>query len=73
MNYQCDNCGHVGSGDTFPDARDLSQRLDEGGTYTTKECPECGALAYPHESSDRRTADRIDGYDRDNLGESPDY
>lgn len=26
-----------------------------------------------HRGSDTRTADRIDGYDRDDLGESPDY
>jgi hypothetical protein len=27
----------------------------------------------PVKVNDRRNADRIDGYDRDDLGESPDY
>lgn len=27
----------------------------------------------PAPRQDQRTADRIDGYDRDDLGESPDY
>lgn len=34
----------------------------------------CGLLMeLPSESAQKRVADRIDGYDRDDLGESPDY
>jgi rRNA maturation protein Nop10 len=46
MHYECDNCGHTGDEGSFPAARDLEQRLDENGPATSKECPECGALAY---------------------------
>lgn len=48
-------------------------------------CTECNAMrvygaqeiilmqAYHRSSGRQKTADRIDGYDRDDLGESPDY
>jgi DNA-directed RNA polymerase subunit RPC12/RpoP len=47
MRYRCDNCGAEAEEEDLPEAKDLSQRLDEGGTYTSKECKECGALSYP--------------------------
>jgi len=31
------------------------------------------AIRHSLDTPDRRVADRIDGYDRDDLGESPDY
>lgn len=30
-------------------------------------------IAVPIETNNQKNADRIDGYDRDDLGESPDY
>lgn len=42
--YLCDNCGHIESAP--PEARDLSQRLDENGEYTDRECSKCGSLTY---------------------------
>ncbi len=47
--YRCDDCGYTADIEKFNYARDLSMRLDPGGTYTDMECPKvnCGALAYP--------------------------
>jgi|TARA_B100002003_G_C13967483_1_gene468334 hypothetical protein len=45
--FKCDDCGMVGNEDEFPEAKDILLRMEVGGTYTDKECPECGALAYP--------------------------
>lgn len=42
--YRCDNCGHVETDP--PVARDLHERLEDGGVATTRECSECGALTY---------------------------
>lgn len=44
---------------------DCADRLEESARRMRSEAE------YPHES--RRNADRIDGYDRDDLGESPDF
>lgn len=45
--YRCDNCERIAPREIFEEAKDLSQRIDPGGVYTDKECPDCGALAYP--------------------------
>ena len=44
MVYTCDNCQH----EEFdpPIARDLHERLDDGGRATTRECSRCGSLTY---------------------------
>ncbi len=52
--YECDNCDFKALAYQFDEAVDISQRIDPGGIYTDKECPKCGALAYPVEDSDRR-------------------
>lgn len=51
MKYQCANCGHIATRGDCPDvkAAALTQRMDPGDTFTDKECPKCGALAYPIE------------------------
>jgi hypothetical protein len=36
-------------------------------------CFECWSQATDYEPTDKRNADRVDGFDRDDLGESPDY
>lgn len=48
--YECDNCHHRGNRETFRPAKKVGTRIDPGGTYTDKECPRCGALAYPVEN-----------------------
>lgn len=45
--YECDNCHHRGDRENFRPAEKVDARIDPGGTYTDKECPRCGALAYP--------------------------
>lgn len=45
--YQCQNCGHVGLRDAMVPAKDVTQRIEPGDTYTDRECPKCGALALP--------------------------
>lgn len=45
--YQCDSCGHESWRGFLPAATDLRRRIDPGGTYTDRECPECRALMYP--------------------------
>lgn len=47
--YLCDDCGQLAPGENMDDAKNLLSRLEVGGTYTNKECPECGALAFPLE------------------------
>lgn len=47
MKLKCDNCSREGEEEGFTDANDLWQRLEIGGIYTDKECPDCGALAFP--------------------------
>lgn len=63
MNLTCDNCGFTAGYDKFHDARELSARISVGGVYTDKECPDCGALAYPVEHPkcriDQSAVDRI--------------
>ncbi len=45
--YKCDNCGYRAGEKKFPPAKDILLRVDVGGIFTDKECPKCGALAYP--------------------------
>ena len=46
--YECANCSKAGDRDWFKEAKDLSMRMEPGkSTYTDRECPDCGALAYP--------------------------
>jgi len=49
--FICDNCGHEGPRDSFPQAVDLDQRIDTYGILTDKECPKCGALSYPQKGA----------------------
>ena len=44
---KCDNCGREGDEDAFKDAADILQRHSMGDTFSDKECPDCGALAFP--------------------------
>lgn len=48
--YECDNCHHRGRREDFHSAKKVATRIDPGGTHTDKECPRCGALAYPVEN-----------------------
>ena len=43
----CDGCGHEDFRDSLPPAKDLFERIEFGGVYTDRECPECHALCYP--------------------------
>jgi len=45
--YRCQNCDFTGCEDLFPAAKDLSQRMTVGDTWTDSECPKCGSLAFP--------------------------
>jgi len=51
--YRCDSCGHDSWRGFLAAAGDLEQRIDPGGTYTDRECPECGALMYPNPRPER--------------------
>lgn len=46
---QCQDCQRITPLADCPPARDLHERLDQGGKATTHECPDCGALVYPAE------------------------
>lgn len=58
MNMVCDNCGRMFT-DTakfrhvFPDIPDLLVRIEPGGTVPCAECPDCGALVYMEQESDK--------------------
>ncbi|TXI09401.1 MAG: hypothetical protein E6Q76_05710 [Rhizobium sp.] len=45
--YCCDNCHFRADADDMNEAKDLLMRLDVGGIFTDRECPKCGALAFP--------------------------
>jgi hypothetical protein len=45
--YRCANCSFEADREDLPDAKDLFIRLEAGGIFTDKECPKCGALAFP--------------------------
>lgn len=47
--YSCNNCNYTAKESKFDEAKDLWQRMDPGDTFTDKECPKCGALAFPVE------------------------
>ena len=47
MKLQCDNCSHTADYDDFPEAEDFHTRNSIGFLFSDKECPECGALAFP--------------------------
>lgn len=51
----------------------LETWVRDGVDLTTEELRELRDLRAASEAIDRRNADRIDGYDRDDLGESPDF
>lgn len=47
-NFRCQDCGHTAPESEFPEAMGLLRgRLQVGDIFTDRECPECGALAYP--------------------------
>jgi predicted RNA-binding Zn-ribbon protein involved in translation (DUF1610 family) len=56
--YECINCGHRAHRDRMKDAADLTCRLLPGETFTDKECPKCGSLAYPEEAIGRVERER---------------
>jgi predicted RNA-binding Zn-ribbon protein involved in translation (DUF1610 family) len=45
--YQCHACGFAGPRDAMAEAKNVTQRIAPGETYTDRECPKCGALALP--------------------------
>ena len=47
MKLQCDNCSHTADYDDFPEAEDFHTRNSIGFLFSDKECPKCGALAFP--------------------------
>ena len=47
--YKCDNCEWSGTRDECNDVDAYSQRFTTGDRYTSAQCPECGALAFPVE------------------------
>lgn len=61
--WKCRTCGYV----------DARPKLPENPIV----CDHCGGRGwiegYPDNPPDRRTSDKIDGYDRDDTGLSPDY
>mgnify|MGYP006278240515 FL=1 len=47
--YSCDNCSFHAPWAAMRPVRDIHQRCEPGGAYTDRECPHCGALAFPDE------------------------
>jgi len=45
--YECENCAFEGSRESCAEARDLWERVTPGDVFTDRECPKCGALAFP--------------------------
>ncbi|GIC77082.1 hypothetical protein [Moritella sp. F3] len=45
--YKCDNCSIARDTGDFADVSDADIRFSVGSPFTDKECPDCGALAYP--------------------------
>lgn len=45
--YKCQNCSHTAHMRDFPPAKDIFRRIEVGDMYSDKECPKCGALAFP--------------------------
>lgn len=50
MIYRCQNCGLSGDEEDFDEAKDLLLRMTPGDIFSDKECPRCGALAFPIEA-----------------------
>ena len=48
MKLECQHCGMVGEETQFPPAKDLHLRNQPGDMFSDQECPDCGALAFPH-------------------------
>jgi DNA-directed RNA polymerase subunit RPC12/RpoP len=53
MNMKCGNCGKVFSSESelacvVADIPNLFERIEPGGEVPNGECPDCGALVYPH-------------------------
>lgn len=51
VEYQCNSCGKVYTGDQLNDIIDLSQRVGIEDDMPAGECPSCHALCYPKEES----------------------
>lgn len=49
MKSKCDNCGWTGADSGMANIKDFFQRVEPGGIVPSGECPDCGALCYPHE------------------------
>lgn len=71
--------GLIESGTEYPDAQfKASQKFGVSHTelqemYDGEQFDHAAAVAKRESKTDQRIADKIDGYDRDNIGESPDY
>lgn len=47
--YECANCSFEGFRHSCEEAQRLEERIWPGEPYTDRECPDCGALAFPKE------------------------
>lgn len=52
MDLKCADCGRCGDEAEFKQAADIELRHELGDTYSDKECPDCGALAYKVDSTE---------------------
>lgn len=53
LELECQGCGFEGSEDVFKHAERIELRHEIGDRFSNKECPKCGALAYPGSAGDR--------------------
>jgi len=45
--YECDNCGTLWREDDLDQLRDAWERITDGYPMSSKQCPDCGAMAFP--------------------------
>lgn len=45
--YECDNCSTLWREDDLDQLRDAWERIEDGYPMSTKQCPDCGAMAFP--------------------------
>lgn len=50
MRLSCQNCEFEAAVDAFHEATGIEVRHTMGDVYSDKECPECGALAFPKDA-----------------------
>lgn len=51
--HRCDNCRKIWTAEALKDFCDLMERINPGGIVPSGECPECSALCYPYEPTQR--------------------